>query len=67
MTQYCSNSEPGTFNHECGKPATWIALLPSKFNPDGFTTYYCNDCKNHGYEAASAIRVARFSYPECAS
>ena len=20
----CTNSEPGTYNHECGQPAAWI-------------------------------------------
>jgi hypothetical protein len=25
----CHNSEPGTFNHECGKPATFIGPMAS--------------------------------------
>ena len=52
MTQACSNAEPGTFNHECGKPAEWLADCPSKFKPgETFTAAFCSDCKEHGYEA----------------
>lgn len=41
----CHNAEPGTFNHECGKPATWIGIAAS-----GFRSGFCNDCKEHGWE-----------------
>lgn len=45
-TARCVNSEPGTFNHECGQPATWIAT-----NIDtGFRACFCDDCKERGYE-----------------
>ena len=44
---YCINSEPGTFNHECQKPATGIGAKSS-----GFAACFCNDCKQNGYEAA---------------
>jgi long-chain acyl-CoA synthetase len=27
----CHNAEPGTFNHECGKPAVWIGIKPNGF------------------------------------
>lgn len=42
----CHNSEPGTFGHECGKPATWLGS-----RPDGWTSGYCDDCKVNGSEA----------------
>lgn len=45
-TNKCCNAEPGTFNHECGKPATWIGIKPS-----GFRAAFCDFCKDHGWEA----------------
>ena len=42
----CVNAQPGSFGHECGKPAKWIGTKPS-----GFTACYCNECKAAGYEA----------------
>lgn len=42
----CHNSEPGTFNHECGKPAKWIGTKAS-----GFQSGFCDHCKQHGTEA----------------
>jgi hypothetical protein len=42
----CHNAEPDTFNHECGKPATWIGL-----NAAGFACGYCDRCKEAGHEA----------------
>jgi hypothetical protein len=42
----CSNAEPGTFNHECGKPAQWTAT-----KPNGFTSHFCTQCKHSGTEA----------------
>ena len=42
----CHNAQPGTFGHECGKPATWLAKMPG-----GFTTGFCDNCRTHGYEA----------------
>lgn len=46
----CHNSEPGTFNHECRKPATWLGT-----DYNGFTSGYCDDCKRHGYEARGVV------------
>jgi hypothetical protein len=43
----CHNSEPGTFNHECGKPAVWIGT-----SARGFRCGFCDDCKLHGFEAS---------------
>lgn len=52
----CSNAEPGTFNHECGKPAQWLGGKPAQF-PDMadsrglFWAAFCDKCKKHGHEA----------------
>lgn len=46
----CINSEPGTYNHECGKPATWIGT-----DRTGFQACYCDACKLSGYEARKVI------------
>lgn len=42
----CHNSNPGTFNHECGKPARWLGT-----NRRGFKSGLCDCCKQGGYEA----------------
>ena len=48
----CHNAEPGTFGHECGKPATWIGRAPTTHTRDGFHRVgFCDDCKANGYEA----------------
>lgn len=50
----CHNAEPGTFGHECGKPATWIGTKPS-----GFRCGFCDDCQERGWEAKSYTRWER--------
>jgi hypothetical protein len=42
----CSNSEPGHFNQECGKPAAWVGAHPS-----GYVQKFCSTCKASGWEA----------------
>jgi hypothetical protein len=42
----CTNAEPGTYGHECGKPAQWTATKPS-----GHTSAFCTRCKHEGTEA----------------
>lgn len=42
----CTNSEPGTFNHECGRPALYAGTHAS-----GHVQYFCADCRSRGYEA----------------
>ena len=27
----CHNAEPGTYGHECGKPAIWIGITKTGF------------------------------------
>ncbi len=46
----CTNAEPGTFGHECGRPASWIGKKES-----GFTACFCEECKRFGYEARRMI------------
>ena len=42
----CHNAEPGTYGHECGKPAAWLGTTPG-----GFRSGFCDECKRNGYEA----------------
>lgn len=67
--QKCSNSEPGTFNHECGKPAsvtvryrvTEADIAPYAYGiapGDEFTAHYCPRCWHNGTEAQRAKRLA---------
>ncbi len=42
----CQNVEPGTYGHECGKPAAWIGRTPA-----GNKQYFCDRCRGEGYEA----------------
>lgn len=46
----CHNAEPGTFNHECGKPAAWIGTKAS-----GFRSGFCHQCRKSGFEARGFI------------
>lgn len=47
----CHNAEPGTFGHECGKPAEWIG---EKAN--GFKSGFCSKCRVQGYEAKAFLK-----------
>jgi len=44
----CHNAEPGTYGHECGKPAVWVGT-----SPGGFRSGFCQRCRDTGYEARS--------------
>jgi hypothetical protein len=46
----CHNAEPGTFNHECGKPAEWIGV-----KKNGFASGFCGKCKTYGFEARGVV------------
>ena len=46
----CHNAEPGTYNHECGKPAAWIGT-----NRNGFSSGFCDNCRRNGYEARTVV------------
>lgn len=42
----CQNAGPGTYGHECGKPAQWTAT-----NSQGHRAGFCDQCKATGHEA----------------
>jgi hypothetical protein len=42
----CHNAEPGTYGHECGKPAKFLGTAAN-----GMTSGFCADCQKWGYEA----------------
>jgi hypothetical protein len=42
----CHNSEPGTYGHECGKPAVWLGT-----KENGWQCGFCDHCRHHGFEA----------------
>lgn len=42
----CHNAEPGTYGHECGKRARFIAK-----SSGGFWGGFCADCRTNGWEA----------------
>lgn len=48
----CTNSEPGYFNHECGKPATYKGTHQS-----GHMQYFCDRCSKEGHEAKNLVTL----------
>lgn len=50
----CHNAEPGTFGHECGRPATWLGTTKS-----GFEAGFCDDCQKYGYERKDCVSWAK--------
>lgn len=42
----CTNAEPGSFNHECGRPAVKVGRHAS-----GFKQAFCARCAAEGFEA----------------
>ena len=42
----CHNAQIGSFNHECGKPATWIGR-----KENGYECGFCDWCKENGHES----------------
>lgn len=66
MTTYatdgkCHNANHGTFGHECGKPATWIAVKPHLSDMGApmahvYRVGFCDECKEHGDERHGVIR-----------
>jgi hypothetical protein len=67
----CRNSEPGTFNHECGKPAGITVRYRVRAEDislngeclgikpgDEFTAHYCPKCWHNGTEAQRTKRLA---------
>lgn len=54
----CHNAEPGTYGHECEKPATWVGE-----DANGFRSGFCDDCKERGYEARPVVKWEKL--PPC--
>ena len=54
----CHNAQPGTYGHECGKPAEWIGTTDT-----GFRCGYCDKCKRHGWEAKDCVQWEKI--PTC--
>lgn len=52
----CHNAEPGTFGHECGKPATWIGT-----KSNGYRSGFCDNCKERGWEASAYSQWERIA------
>lgn len=50
----CHNAEPGSFNHECRQPATWVGT-----KTNGFRSGFCDACKANGSEARFYVNWAR--------
>lgn len=46
----CTNAEPGTFNHECGRPATWAGTRRS-----GHVQNFCDRCRAEGWERHGVV------------
>ncbi len=46
----CHNAQPGSYGHECGRPAKWIGEKPS-----GYRSGFCDECKKNGYEAREFV------------
>lgn len=47
MAGTCRYAHPGTWGHECGKPARWGQRLPK---PEHYAEYWClrcDECRNH--------------------
>ena len=55
----CTNAEPGTYGHECGKPAQWQAT-----KPNGYSSTFCNQCKQDGTEASRYNQWTPYKEPQ---
>lgn len=49
----CTNSNIGTFNHECGKPASWAGT-----HANGHIQRFCDVCRERGDEAKAIVTWA---------
>jgi hypothetical protein len=55
----CQNAEPGTYGHECSKPAQWTAT-----NNQGHTAGFCDQCKQQGHEARTYHQWTPYKEPQ---
>jgi hypothetical protein len=58
-TTRCVNAQPGTYGHECGKPAAWIGTTAA-----GFAACFCSECKEGGFEAKNVVEWSRTPHSE---
>jgi hypothetical protein len=54
----CHNAQHNSFNHECGKPATWIGVTKT-----GWACGYCDKCKKNGDEARMVAKWIKRDMP----
>lgn len=54
----CTNSNLGTLNHECGKPACFLGT-----HSGGHRQYFCAGCKANGDEARAVMAWEAFEPP----
>lgn len=52
----CHNVQPGTYGHECGKPAEFIGTTWN-----GFRSGFCRKCRESGYEAREVVKWERLT------
>ena len=55
----CTNAEPDTCGHECGKPAQWTAA-----KPNGYSSTFCDQCRQDGTEARAYTQWAPYKEPQ---
>jgi hypothetical protein len=55
----CTNAEPGTYGHECSKPAQWTAT-----NKQGHSAAFCDQCKQHGHEDRAYAQWTPYKEPQ---
>jgi hypothetical protein len=58
----CHNANVGTFNHECGKPATWVGVWRTNLS---FGSGFCDHCMEHGDEAVNFTNWRRLECVSC--
>jgi len=56
-TMKCTNSNLGTFNHECGKPACWIGT-----HSNGHRQLFCDRCHEQGDEARFITQWTKYTH-----
>jgi hypothetical protein len=56
---FCQNAQMGTYGHECGAPAVWIASRQARAMPglnyhpkedEQFHMAFCQNCREYGHE-----------------
>jgi hypothetical protein len=55
-TGHCINVEPGTYGHECGKPAHNIGVSDT-----GHRAMFCDKCRESGAEAKQITKWCKLA------